>query len=111
MTAPITAAMVREAFPNPASMNDQKAGVPGCYCVGGAFLAIVHESSNQGIPVIGFPNPEPIAKALRRVNPSLSEYHAERFAWDIIHANDAGDFDDAWRFLGFALTHGRGVTS
>jgi hypothetical protein len=111
MTAPITAAMVREKFPHPVSMDDRKAGVPGCYCVGGAFLAIVHESSNRGIPDIAFPEPEPIGDALRRVNPSLSGGRADRFAWDIIHTNDARDFDGAWRILDEALSYGREATS
>jgi hypothetical protein len=111
MTAPITAAMVRERFPNPISLNAPEAHKPGCYCVGGAFLAVLDETATPGYPDIPFPEPEVIAEGLRRANPSLTVDRSNRYAWNIINDNDAEDFDDAWKDLDAAMTYGREATS
>lgn len=79
------------------------------YCVGGAlccYIAALDESEVD--ENARFPSPEHLDEALsngRRIN-GLNPYPVDLYglAVAIPAANDAGDFDEAWRLLDLALT-------
>jgi hypothetical protein len=120
----LTAAAVREAYPDPMSSevvpyDPDGQPVSGCYCVGGALLMALGEPCTS---LTRFPTPRPLEEALERLNPSLcQDVLCDRFAalaalppdWTvrlshgfavaIIDANDREDFEGAWKVLDAAL--------
>lgn len=70
------------------------------YCVGGALLKFYEPVSG---PV--FPSQGRLITLLRRANPALNELWAFFYAGNIVHRNDQGDFEGAWKQLRLALIH------
>lgn len=89
---------IKAKFPNPSDpLDDQKTETS--YCVGGAFCMALGWKSNT------FPNVDILMEALREANADLSIRLADKYAVDIIKANDAGDYEAAWKALGDALEY------
>lgn len=87
--------VLRNKYPEP-----KISGFQGCgsnYCVGGALYK--HRGHDEG-----FPSPNNLSDVLLEENPALSEYSALTLAVKITTANDAGDFNVAWRWMEHALT-------
>jgi len=90
---------IRAQYPVPGTAAGSRSAIPGCYCVGGAFLLM------QGNIYAPWPYEEILAQGLQRENPCLDAESVWRFAHDIIAFNDAGDFEAAWQMLGEALVY------
>jgi hypothetical protein len=89
-------AEIRTTFPHPISANDHEISLEKyeisrekSYCVLGAALRYFDADTR-----CRFPEPKDAAKDLRI---SLTS------AQSIAKANDAGDFETAWKLLGYAL--------
>lgn len=87
--------VLRSKYPEPKISGCGQCGRN--YCVGGALY--LHRGYTDG-----FPPPNQLADALLEENPALSEYSALTLAVKITTANDAGDFNVAWRWMEHALT-------
>lgn len=110
----ITMEQIRNAYPSPKRAQDNLQGVYE-YCVGGAACQMIHmalASIDLGRQSpSGFPEADVLAEFLEAANPLLnlatagvSGVHMS-LATEITHANDRGDFAEAWRLLDVALTY------
>ena len=115
----ITAAEIRERYPNPSLPIDFTLATGMTpYCVGGAFLMSAWAQLVAREPGFfdfmrgrrgthtRFPEPETIAHALCGVNSNLFLDDARGLAASITECNDHGNFEAAWQFLDTALTFG-----
>jgi hypothetical protein len=98
----ISVAAIREKYPSPVKAP---CGQPtlGTYCVGGALCKFIRYPSNFPSDSLLFPNESLLSKALKEVNPHLSESDALIFAREITVRNDEGNFHAAWMFLAQAV--------
>lgn len=85
---------IRARYPHPVISIARR---PGAYCVGGALCRFV------GVEAPQFPWYREIEKALRVLNPFLTNDVAFDFAQRIVNRNDEGKFDDAWEAVREAL--------
>jgi hypothetical protein len=83
---------IRARYPRPVTTRNSV----DSYCVGGAFCLSVGYRAR-------FPRKEFLTMILPEANPHLSGLQALRFARLIVQANDAGDFEAAWKHLNAAL--------
>ena len=86
---------VRALYPEPSRQVSGQS-----YCVGGALLKFYEPINGPA-----FPSQGRLISLLQRANPELSELWAFFYAGNIVHRNDNGDFEGAWKQLRFALTH------
>lgn len=86
---------IRALYPEPSRQVSGES-----YCVGGALLKFYE-------PIKGpaFPSQGRLIGLLQRANPALSELWAFFYAGNIVHRNDNGDFEGAWKQLQLALVH------
>jgi hypothetical protein len=102
----VTALLVdlQTKFPNPTDIGKYNclmtnAECQGNYCVGGAF---VQHCKQEDAP---FPEGWRIVGLFQELNPTISNQDALFIADDLMTANDARDFDEAWKLIERGLTH------
>lgn len=102
MHQPITVEKIRAMYPDP--VISSKGIENGRYCVGGALC--LYTGIESRIPMTAT-----LANRLRVINPALWDKTprtlkdmGSTYAFQIITANDDGDFEKAWQLLGEALT-------
>lgn len=88
---------LRHKYPNPRRCSQN--GVSSkSYCVGGALTIELGYGTRT-------PSKAELGNALVEANPNLRQNKADRFAMQIIQANDGEWFEEAWMLLEKALTH------
>ena len=104
--AKITVEEIRARYPNPRAKGEIFR--LGEYCVGGALMLWLCDQRGCYAPIgYSFPNGDRLSWTLRMLNPAIDYALACSFSCDLIHANDTGDFEKAWRLLGEALDYGQ----
>ena len=104
MSTNISIATIRAQYPTPETANPYGPNRDGDYCVGGA-LALAFYGLEPDTP--RFPEEDAIAEVLQALNPAIADTLALEYADALVDANDAGDFEEAWRVAGKALAYGQ----
>lgn len=89
---------IRARYRHPRTKREDTAS-RDAYCVGGALCLTYGGAYHDD----RFPDEDRLAEVLQRYNPALDDVWAYTIAADIINANDAGCFEEAWQYVEEAL--------
>lgn len=104
----ITMAQIRARYPHPRIFHERYGNRTPAYCTGGACVKMALRRgrlANVTGLARAFPGVCTLRDALYALNPALPLAVAQRYAEQIIAANDVGHFGRAWEIVDAAVTY------